>query len=290
MTGFNRLTIVAAVEVIADFKAHSDMQVLEVQWDIEQYVSASSKAARIASWSKLAASLDPMVMTEVGQMPLSRAVVELAVQAPENVKSKPFWRRFVAGLRFDGFEVVADRVPDPSGSQPIFGDSPREIEVAVLRRMLPEDLPGLDFRDAESEVGNLLRKHRLAVPAGHLEQATTAFQRGDWAAANAQLRTFYQDLLDRIAVKLGCDESRSDDAKREYLASASSGPFFLTQYNEWKSDRGRPAFVLGLWARLHPEGSHPGLSEEDDCAFRLQITLITARLFLRRFDHRKPVA
>lgn len=286
MMNFNRLTIVAAVEVIAGFKAHSDMQILEVQWDIEHYVSTSSKSARIASWSKVATSLDPTVMTETGKMKLSRAFVELAVQAPENVKSEHSWRRFVAGLRFDGFEIVSDSIPDQSGRQSIFDDGPRVIEVAVLRRMLPDNLPGLDLRDAESEVDNLLRKHKLTVAAGHLEQAVSAFQRGDWAAANAQLRTFYQDLLDRIAVKLGCDEVEPDFKKRDYLASERSGPFLLAQYNEWENDRGKPAFVLGLWARLHPQGSHPGLSEEDDCTFRLQVTLITARLFLRRLDQR----
>jgi hypothetical protein len=286
MTGFNRLTIVAAVEVVAGFNSHDDMNVFEVQWDIEQYVSTSSKSARIASWSKVATSVDPMVMTEAGKMKLSRAIVELAVQAPGSKKGEPSWRRFLAGLRFDGFEVVTDRVLDPSGRQSIFDDGPREIEVAVLRRMLPDDLPGMDFREADSEVDSLLQKHLLTVAAGHLEQATSAFQRGEWAAANGQLRTFYQDLLDRIAVKLGFDEARSDDAKRAYLASDSSGPFLLAQYNEWENDRGKPAFVLGLWARLHPEGSHPGLSEEDDCTFRLQVTLITARLFLRRLDQR----
>jgi len=229
MTGFNRMTVVAAVEVIADFKAHSDMHVLEVQWDIEQYVSTSSKSARIASWSQVATSLDPVVMTESGKMKLSRAVVDLASQAPDHTKGEPSWQKFIAGLRFDGFEVVAVRVPDPSGRKSIFDDGPREIEVSTLKRMLPDDIPGLDFREAESEVDSLLRKHKLTVAAGHLEQATSAFQRGDWAAASAQLRTFYQDLLDRIAVKLGCDETRSDDAKRAYLASESSGPFLLAQ-------------------------------------------------------------
>lgn len=290
MTGFNRLTIVAAIEVIADFKAHSDMNVLEVQWDIEKYASTSSKAARIASWAKIATELDPQVMTEAGKMKFSRAVVDLAIQAPASSQQTPSWRKFAAGLKFDGFEIVKDRVPDPSGRQSIFSDGPSEIEVLVLRRMLPEDMPRLDFREAESEVDALLKKHKFTVAQGHLEQATSAFQRGEWAAANAQLRTFYQDLLDRIAVGLGCGEAKSDDAKREYLASDKAGPFFLPQYNEWVNDRGRPAYVLGLWARLHPEGSHPGLSEEDDCTFRLQITLVTARLFLRRFDHRKSVA
>lgn len=30
-----------------------------------------------------------------------------------------------------------------------------------------------------------------------------------------------------------------------------------------------------------------GLSEEEDATFRLQISLVTARLFLRRYDQRK---
>lgn len=34
MTEFNNMTIVAAVEVIAEFKSHGDMAVLEVQWGI----------------------------------------------------------------------------------------------------------------------------------------------------------------------------------------------------------------------------------------------------------------
>lgn len=289
MTGFNRLTIVAAVEVIADFKAHSDMHVLEVQWDIEQYVSTSSKSARIASWSKVATSLNPMVMTEAGKMKFSRAVVELAVQAPDHKKGEPSWRRFIAGLRFDGFEVVADRVPDPRGRHSLFGDGPRKIEVPVLRRMLPEDLPGPDFREAESEVVALLKKHKLTVAQGHLEQATSAFQRGEWAAANSQLRSFFEDYLNQMAVELGYKGPDDTKLKRDFLGNVEP-PFLLASYNEWSANNQKPQYVQGLWSRMHPAGSHPGLSEEDDATFRLQITLVTARLFLRRFDQRKSFA
>jgi hypothetical protein len=34
MTEFNNMTIVAATEVIAEYKSHGDMSVLEVQWGI----------------------------------------------------------------------------------------------------------------------------------------------------------------------------------------------------------------------------------------------------------------
>jgi hypothetical protein len=34
--------------------------------------------------------------------------------------------------------------------------------------------------------------------------------------------------------------------------------------------------------RLHTEGSHPGLSDEDHSTFRLRVVLVMARTFLRR--------
>jgi integrase len=43
-------------------------------------------------------------------------------------------------------------------------------------------------------------------------------------------------------------------------------------------------FVNGLAKRLHPQGSHPGLSDQEDSTFRLHTVLLTARLLLERFD------
>lgn len=287
MTEFNRMTIVAAAEVISSFKTHNDMGILEIQWGIDQYTSSASKSARVSSWAQVATQMNPTVMTEAGLVSLDRAMVEAAVQAPEGKKQEPEWKKFIAGLRFDGFEVVEmEREIAPRHPW----SSPTIRTTMTLKRMLPEDIPGLDFREAETELEGLLREHGFDVVLGHLAQATNAFQGGHWASANGQLRTFYQGLLDGIAECLGCDANLSDDAKRQYLADEKSGPFLIHQYNEWESDRGRPAFILGLWARLHPQGSHPGLSDEDDAAFRLQITLITARLLMRRFDKRKKSA
>lgn len=287
MPEFHTFTLAAAIEVLeGEYDTHDRLDTLVFGWGCLDYIGGSTIKRKLLDLARAAEKLKLTARTASGDVTLQRAIVEEAVKVPERHRISAAWLKLTAGLRFDGYEVVLDRVPDPNGRPSIFGGGPRDMEVSTLRRMLPDDLPGLDFREAESEVENLLQKQKFTVAAGHLEQATSAFQRGDWAAANAQLRTFYQDLLDRIAVMLGCDEARSDDAKRAYLASESSGPFLLAQYNEWENDRGKPAFVLGLWARLHPQGSHPGLSEEDDCTFRLQVTLITARLFLRRLDQR----
>ena len=37
---------------------------------------------------------------------------------------------------------------------------------------------------------------------------------------------------------------------------------------------------------MQPQGGPAGLVEEEDAAFRLQTSLVTARVFLRRFDQR----
>ena len=277
MTEFNNMTVVAAVEVIAEFQSRGDMSVLEVQWGFVG--NSSSKSARIASWARRATSVDePPVMTENGSMNLARAIVETAIKAPPGARNSDAWKKFVAGLRFDGFEAVETEVPSSEPWQ-----SPRTI--VTLTRMLPADMPGLDFREAEGEVTTLLVQGGFTVAKGHLEQAVSAFQRGEWSSANGELRNFCESYLNDIAVHLGCDSQQDGKAKRDYLGRLQP-PFLLTEYNEWNENNQKPQYVQGLMSRMHPHGGHPGLSEEEDATFRLQITLVTARLFLRRYRQR----
>ncbi len=93
------------------------------------------------------------VPTVNGNSDLSRAMIEHAITASEQSKrNKPdVWLRLVAGLKMDGFELVEEEVPDPMGRSSIFDDAPRVIIQTVLRRMLPEDVPETDFREATSE-------------------------------------------------------------------------------------------------------------------------------------------
>jgi hypothetical protein len=278
------MTVVAAVEVIAGFKAHSDMHILEVQWDIEQYVSTSSKSARIASWSQVATSLDPMVMTETGNMKVSRALVELSIQAPESSLQGSSWRKLIAGLKFDGFELV--EIHTPTGEEDWMGE-PIVVKRQELRRMLPQDIPETDFREAASEVELLLDQHGFPVARGHLQMALSAFQRGEWSSANGELRKLYESYLNEIANALGYTGVDDSKARRDFLGSGVTPPFLLEEYNEWHPQKTQ--FVQGLMNRMHPHGGHPGLSEEEDATFRLQISLITARLFLRRYKQRRVI-
>lgn len=285
MTEFNNMTIVAATEVIADFKAHSDMSVLEVQWNLDQHgISSSSKSARVRDWAQIALRLNPKVMTEIGNVRMDRALVETAILAPSATKEKPEWKKLLAGLRFDGFELVELNVP--TARQGLFGQPILETR-HELRRMLPQDVPETDFREAASEIDSLLDQLRLPVAKGHLQQALSAFQRGEWSSANGELRNFYENYLNEIANALGYDGKDDSKLRRDFLGSAVTPPFLLADYNEWNKNIQKPQYVQGLMSRMHPHGGHPGLSEEEDATFRLQISLISARLFLRRFKQRK---
>ncbi|MBL9116117.1 MAG: hypothetical protein JNJ83_14010 [Verrucomicrobiaceae bacterium] len=277
------MTVVAAAEVISCFHSHDDMEVLEVQWGIAGRCGATSKSARVASLARIALEEAPTVITQSGRVSLSRALVEKAITAPERHRDSATWKKLIAGLRFDGFEIITEKV----GTQSLFSWGQTATEpISALVRMLPETIPGTDFRDAESEVVMLLDRNGFRTAKGHLVRAISAFQRGEWSGANGELRNFYESYLNEMAEGLGDTSAADSKAKRDYLGTLQP-PFLLSEYNEWNANNQKPQFVQGLLSRMHPHGGHPGLSEEEDATFRLQISLVTARLFLRRYDQRK---
>lgn len=281
MSEFNRMTIVAAAEVIACFKSHSDMEVLEVEWGIDGRYSASSKSARVAGLSKVAIEEPPEVLTINGSMPLSRAVIEIATTAPPAYRGNDTWKKFLAGLRFDGFELVEVEAKEDPTTPWSSSASEKRLQ---LTRMLPEDIPETNFREAECEINRLLNKFDFTIAKGHLSRAISAFQRGEWSSANGELRNFLENYLNEIAIKLGYQGKDCSKQKRDFLGEQN---FLLTDYNEWNSNQNKSQFFQGLMSRMHPHGGHEGLSEEEDATFRLQINLVTARLVLRRFKQRE---
>ncbi|UWR87123.1 hypothetical protein [Phaeobacter inhibens] len=290
MSEFNSMTVMAAGEMIAEMSTQADFSSLVLSWGVEEFCGSGSVASKANNLVRFARSSmgQRSVPTVDGNCDLTRAMIAHAITASSQYRhNKPdVWARLVAGLKMDGFEIVEERVPDPSGRLSIFDDAPRMVSKLTLKRMLPEDVPETDFREAEDEVSSLLKKHAFETALGHLSLAMAAFQRGEWASANAQLRSFFESYLNDIALKLGYVGKDDTKAKRDYLGKLNP-PFLLPDYNEWNENTQKPQYIQGLWSRMHPEGSHPGLSEEEDATFRLQVTLITARLFLRRFDQRK---
>lgn len=153
-----------------------------------------------------------------------------------------------------------------------------------LKTMLPE---GIKLVEKENELHSLLNKYGFTTTKGHIDQAISAHTRGDWASANAQLRSFMESLFDSICGKIVGDKTTlppPGHQRRELLAELNP-PFFIPTLNEWGIGS-QCGFLQGLWKRLHPQGSHPGLSDEEDSTFRLHLMILTAAYYLKRLDSR----
>jgi hypothetical protein len=158
------------------------------------------------------------------------------------------------------------------------------VQDGELRTTLPQSM---QLAQKEDELHLLLDKNGFSVAKGHLDQAVAAHTRGDWASANGQLRTYVESLFDSIARAIepvAAAQESSSHQRRELLARLDP-PFFDDSLNEWVIG-GSGGFVQGFWRRLNPQGSHPGLSDEEDSTFRLHLVVLTTHHFLVRLDKR----
>jgi hypothetical protein len=153
-----------------------------------------------------------------------------------------------------------------------------ELTEHGVRRKLPAEIP---LVAQEDQLISLLKKHKFDIARGHYEQAIAAHSRSEWAAANAQLRSFVEEFFNKACAIVCPTQGGSSHDKKIALAKAG---FFISEYNEFLFDG--KGFVEGFWKRLHPEGSHPGLSEQCDSTFRLHLVILVVHYFLSRFDEK----
>lgn len=268
MAQFSRRTILAAADLLAD-RIHSEIDRFALEHGLETVAIGASKADKTNAIGRYLIQ-NPLLNNEYGENLSDAVVMAILGRAidrsfrgyPAEFSFVDFQSQFAAlnrGLERDGFTV----------------------EDGVLRRILPEivDLPA-----ADDEVHLLLERFGLAVPGGHLDQGISAHVRGQWAAANAQFRTFVESLLDEIALRAPAPPGGylpTGHARRQWLANVTP-PFFIPALNEWSHDG--KGFFEAFFRRLHPEGSHPGLSDEEDSTFRLHLVLLAGRHLLRRLQ------
>ena len=274
MPNFSRRTILGALDTLKKL-GHSEIDRYLLEYGLEDVATAP-----FLSKQKRAALVAAYLLQEPGQLDengsnLTDAIVEervvSAIKACTSYKDgfryEKFQKNYPAlhrGLERDGFTVKDGH----------------------LRRALPEVL---DLPQADDEVHALLNSYGFSTARGHLDQAIVAHVRGDWAAANAQFRPFVEELLDKIAERLNGNAvglPSTGYQRRQWLAQTNP-PFFINELNEWTGEG--TGFLEGFYRRLHPQGPHPGLSDEDDSTFRLHLVLLTARLLLKRLQQHVPI-
>jgi len=159
--------------------------------------------------------------------------------------------------------------------------------LAIIDNELKYHVPqSVNIPLSKEEIFVLLDKYKFTTPLGHLRQAMSNHENGKWASANSQLRTYVESLFHEMAESIYGEvhikSIKSDHLKKAEL-SKTNPPIFDTSLNEWDTGNST-GFINGFWKRLHPEGSHPGLSDIDDSTFRLHLVLIVTANILKRFD------
>jgi hypothetical protein len=269
MIHFPRRTLIAAIDMLNEQLTQADTShfLLTLGPDVNAAVRGEGVSVR-KRMNDLIGFVDEHPTHPIDGGALETVIVEKAVSLLPSAEPKYPW------------SSPPHLTPTMEGFKRALEQAGFVVTDGVLRRALPAYL---DLPETESELVRLLDRHGLVTAKGHLEQAFDAHARGNWASANSQLRTFFDALLDELAVRLDLSANTlgSGQARRTKLASQG---FLSIALNEWDNDG--KGFINGLVKRLHPQGAHPGLSDEDDSTFRLHVVLLTAALLLRRFDQR----
>ena len=141
-------------------------------------------------------------------------------------------------------------------------------------RIIPKDVP-VDI--IEESMITIMKERNYFKALGHYEQAISAYARGDWAASNSQIRPFVEEIINNLQKEYAPGEYENTKGKMDALSRVN---IFKKELNEYFGDG--KGFLEGFWKRLHPEGSHPGLSDKLDATFRIQLVIIVINYLLLR--------
>lgn len=266
MAQFSRRTILAATDLLVE-RTHAEIDRFALEFSVERFTIGASKIDKTNALGRYLIE-NPDALNELNEN-LTDAIVIALVEASV--------RRCFRGWP-EAFDYEAFRTTYPALHRGLDRDG-FTVETGELRRSLPNVVA---LPQTDDEVHLLLARFNLQVPRGHLDQGIASHARGQWAAANAQFRTFIESLLDELALLAPAPAQGyppPGHPRRQWLANMQP-PFFFAQLNEWTND-GR-GFFEALFRRLHPQGAHPGLSDEEDSTYRLHLVLLTSRHLLRR--------
>lgn len=264
MARFSGVTIIELINAL-DLRTHAGIEEFGMRFDIEECIDGSGVEPKLVSIKRFLKD-NPGRVGPLGA-PLIQEIFEYYLERSFGWHKKRGWdidlsqvpEQLMHALRRDGFTT------DGSTLIPLLPD---ETELELV----------------ESELEAMLDEGHFATAKGHLTQGRSAFVRGDWAAANGCFRSAVESLLIELSNQRGSQAVDKGGAAIGSLAQAAN-PLVHKRLNEW--DGQGKGFMEGFWKRLHPEGPHPGLSDEEDCTFRMQLIVVVMHYLLLQ-DRRRP--
>lgn len=270
----NQGATTTACDLLYEIKTNAKVEGIIMEYGLADYVSdGGSKAKTLLNLKRFATRQpDFEVQTDFGPKPVSRVVIDKAIELVSwSKRNATLWEKLDRYLQLDGFALDIETTDD-------WGTEKKQIKGLVLSFPELAELP-----ETVNELDALLTKHRFTVTSRHLNSAKENIMQADWEASNSQCRTFLDAITDGIADILFPKEAAvksSGMQKRQLLAEKG----FLSKDKHEFGDGNKQTYLPGLAKLLHPDGAHPGISNQNDAMFRLQAVIVTARWLLKRLD------
>lgn len=219
--------------------------ILEAEADPWQPAAWNNKQDRL---QRLFAAMraDDGTDAEKAALELVRMLLEAGAPANEWADPKIWWHEVIDAVAADGWEYDAD-----------------------AKRLIPT-VPGVRVAEEASAFESALRERGWTTAAGHYKQALKAFAASHWASANSQLRSLVEAMIPAAAEFVAGRPAKGVVPALEVLRA-----------NDVLLD-GEFGFAKGLWSMFQSQGSHPGLSHEDEARFRLMTATSYCRFLLSR--------
>ncbi len=112
----------------------------------------------------------------------------------------------------------------------------------------------------------------LAVARRHYEQATRAFERDDWEAANAQFRSACDATFDALAHAKGCPSTKKGGNARKWLEESSH------------LAKDEAELTKAFMAFAGRAGSHAGVSDQVDAQLRRHMATALMSFAIAKLD------
>ena len=266
---FTRQTLLAASDLVEKSMSNASFDLMVQRLELDQWVTSGSDLSvpkkRVMFNKTLLSRAEHVFSAREGQMTHGEAFVREAVRCMTTPPRYDEQNQFGRCLARDGFSVSWDAGDCGQGTPP------------WLRRSLPQNV---DLSNGDDQVHHHLKQFDFGMSCGHLDQAIDAHTRGDWAAANAQVRTFLESLIFEIATRIASADMPPNCSLNNAFQALVKRGFLSEGRSVWSHDG--KGMLIGLLKMLHSDGSHKGLSDEDHSTLRLHMALVAARALLSR--------
>lgn len=152
-------------------------------------------------------------------------------------------------------------------------------------RILPIDSDAIPVSTETTALAAELDSRGYTEAREHYRLAVKHFTEQDHASANGQLRNMVESLIVNLAVDHAgyVDNKKANQGGQaiKTLYTPKAGPPAAVGQPLPEFDGGR--MLHGIWETLHPNGSHPGLSDADEARLRMQLCTGLARFLLKHF-------